>query len=323
MREGIAVAGSILVDKIKEISAYPREGELTKILSTGIFTGGMVPNDGVDIKKIRPTIPVFAIGKVGADGEGRHVIDSLSSSGVDVSGIVLTKSEETSFTDVMSVTGGQRTFFSYPGASATFGYDSIDWERLNVKMLHLGYFLLLERVDGGDGFKILQEARRRGIKTSIDLVSENSERYQAVRPCLPHVDNLIVNEIEAGKLADIEPTAGNLVPIARKLKELGVAERVIVHTPDIGILFDGEELIALPSYDLPSGYVKGTTGAGDAFCSGALVGIYEERSNAEILEMATVSATCSLRAVDATGGVECYENMREFCKRFQRKKICL
>ena len=37
---GIAVAGTALVDKINEISAYPRAGELTKILSVQRAAGG-------------------------------------------------------------------------------------------------------------------------------------------------------------------------------------------------------------------------------------------------------------------------------------------
>ena len=32
-RKGIAVAGSVIVDKINEISAYPNAGELTQIRS--------------------------------------------------------------------------------------------------------------------------------------------------------------------------------------------------------------------------------------------------------------------------------------------------
>ena len=144
-----------------------------------------------------------------------------------------------------------------------------------------------------------------------------------MRPCLEYVDNLIVNETEAGALCGIQPSKENLVDIVKKLKDYGVRERVIMHTPDIGICYDGNNLTTIASYCLPNGYIKGTTGAGDAFCSGALAGIYEEKTDEEILEMATVSATCSLRTADATSGIETYEKMEEFCKQFQRRKLCL
>ena len=48
MKSGIAVAGSILVDEINEISAYPNAGELTKIRSLKKSVGGCVPNVAID-----------------------------------------------------------------------------------------------------------------------------------------------------------------------------------------------------------------------------------------------------------------------------------
>ena len=114
-------------------------------------------------------------------------------------------------------------------------FEDIDFDKLDVKMLHLGYFLLLEKVDRGDGQAILKKAKDFGIQTSIDLVSENSERYSLVLPCLPYTDYLIINEVEAGKLTGIDPMDENLEMIARKLKELGVQEKVIIHKPDYAV----------------------------------------------------------------------------------------
>ena len=51
-RNGIAVAGTILLDKINEISAYPQCGELTKIQNVSFAVGGCVPNVAIDLKKI-------------------------------------------------------------------------------------------------------------------------------------------------------------------------------------------------------------------------------------------------------------------------------
>ena len=54
---GIAVAGTVIVDKINEISAYPNPGELTQIRSIQNAVGGCVPNVGLDLKKIAPELP--------------------------------------------------------------------------------------------------------------------------------------------------------------------------------------------------------------------------------------------------------------------------
>ena len=301
-KTGIAIAGTILLDKINQISAYPASGELTKILSVSRAVGGCVPNTGIDIKRVDPTIPVKAVGKIGNDGDGDFLLKALEENGVDTS--LMVKGElPTSFTDVMSIVGGQRTFFTYPGACADFGFDDVDFDKLDAKMLHLGYFLLLDKVDGGDGEKILKAAQERGIKTSIDLVSENSDRYHIVKDCLKYTDNVIINEIEAGMIAGIEPCRENLESIARAIKDMGVSERVIIHMPETGVCLSENGFFELPSWELPKGFIKGKTGAGDAFCAGALIGIYRGLDEMGILTIASKAATASLAAPDSIGGM--------------------
>ena len=190
-------------------------------------------------------------------------------------------------------------------------------------MLHLGYFLLLDKIDNGDGLKLLKLAKEQGIKTSIDLVSENSNRYALVLPCLKYVDNLIVNEVEAGALTGIEPKKENLVKIAQKLKAYGISERVIIHTPEIGVCVSETGVELVPSYTLPDGFIKGTTGAGDAFCAGALLGIYQDKTDKEILEFASAAAVAALSQADATSGLCTEQEIKELCKDLKRKEICL
>ena len=126
MKTGIAIAGSILVDKINEIAAYPGAGELTKIKSLQKAVGGCVPNVAIDLKRICPTLCVKAVGKIGADEEGEYVKSVLSQNGVETADIKIGQ-EKTSFTEVMSVTGGQRTFFTYAGASADLVWTMWIW----------------------------------------------------------------------------------------------------------------------------------------------------------------------------------------------------
>ena len=301
-QKGIALAGTLLVDRINEIGAYPASGELTKILGVSRAVGGCVMNTGIDIRRFDPSIPVKAIGRIGRDSDGELLMAELEKNGIDTEGVIYGE-QTTSFTDVMSIAGGQRTFFTYPGASADFCYSDVRFDGLDASMLHLGYFLLLDRIDAGDGKAILREAQSRGIRTSIDLVSENSDRYALVAECLEFVDNLIINEYEAGRIAGIDPTEENLEQIARRLKEMGVSERVIIHMPEVGVCLSDDGFTVLPSPKLPDGFIKGKTGAGDAFCAGALIGIYRGVSDEEILRLATKAAVASLSSSDAVSGM--------------------
>lgn len=318
---GIAIAGSILLDKIHEISVYPKEGELTKISKMSYAVGGCVPNVAIDIKVLRNDIPVYAFGKVGNDADGKFVCDTLSDYGIDTEYIRKTD-DNTSFTDVMSIPGGQRTFFTYPGASSDFGFSDIPFdvfEKENIGYLHLGYFLLLDKIDKGEGALILKEAEKLGIETSIDLVSENSDRYGLVLPCLPYVDNLIINEVEAGKLCNIEPCFDNLYDIALSLKNAGVKKRVIIHMPEISVCLSESGFTSLPSFSLPSGFIKGTTGAGDAFCAACILGICEKKSDLDILSFASCAAVAALSSPDSVSGMRSEEEVKELCKPFARR----
>ena len=307
MRKVVA-AGSILVDKINEIGAYPGAGELAQIRARSRVPGGLVPNTGCDIHILDPRIPVSAFGAVGDDDDGRFAVAELKRRGLDTAGVVV-KPTATSFTDVMSVPGGERTFFTYPGASAEWGCDDFPFEKIEAgDLVLLGYFLLLAKVDAGDGLRILKELKRIGAETAIDLVSENSDRYALVRECLPCVDYLIVNEIEAARLAGME---GDLRQVAARLFELGVGKRVVIHMPQKGVslLRDGT-WTEVGSVALPEGFIKGKTGAGDAFCAGCLVGIFNGLSEKEILKLGGIAAVGAMSAPGAVEGMRPIADLR-------------
>ena len=80
MRKVVA-AGSILVDKINEIGAYPKAGELTQIRARARVPGGLVPNACCDIRILDARIPVAAFGAVGDDDDGRFAVAELKRRG--------------------------------------------------------------------------------------------------------------------------------------------------------------------------------------------------------------------------------------------------
>ena len=319
-RSGITIAGSTIVDKIYEIPAYPALGELTQIASITTAMGGCVANVSLDLKRLCPEMDIRAAGLVGSDPDGDFYIKTLMDNGVETCGVRRVPGAITTCTHVMSIPGGQRTFFTYAGADADLCAADLDLDNVPSKILHLGYFLLLKNVDAGEGLEILKQARARGIETSIDMVSESADRYHIVLPCLPYTDYLIVNELEAGRLAGIEPTVENLETICKKLMALGVRKKVIVHMPERAVCLSSAGYNCVGTYILPEGFVKGTTGAGDAFCAGALYGIYQGWDDRKILEFANASAVMSLRSAGATGGLATVEETVEFCSLFSQRQ---
>jgi sugar/nucleoside kinase (ribokinase family) len=325
MKKGIAVAGNMLVDTIYSINHYPKTGELATIEDNITrATGGAVCNVIADLAKLDERLPLIALGVIGDDENGKFIEESLSNyKNIDLS--QLSHEGTTAFTMVMSDSfTKQRTFFHAKGANARFSERHIDWDRLNVSHLHIGYLLLLDELDEPDPqfgtkmAKLLAAAKVRGLTTSIDMVSDSYCRYKAiVPPALIYTDYCIINETEAEGLTGIalrkEPgidEAGMLLAL-RAIKSMGVSRWVVIHAPEGGYGLDcaTDETVTTKSLCLPDGYIKGSNGAGDAFCSGVLYGAYTERSLAEALEIAIGCAACSLSEPGAAEGMRSFEEV--------------
>ena len=322
----IAFCGSLIVDEIKMISTWPEKGMLVPISSISRAVGGSVCNSGIDLKTLDPFVDVKAFGKVGADDKGDFVVKTLSEHGLDVSGIARAKDVPTSFTDVMTVKAtGERTFFNMHGADSALTPDDIDPRTLGCDIFHFGYLLLLDGMDAPDdeygtkAARLLAKVQAAGIKTSVDIVSEQSDRFaRVVRPALKHCDYAIINEVEGSLATGVDKS--DLRGICEGLFSLGVRERVTVHCPEVGVTLgkDGD-WTSVPSLSLPDGWIRGSVGAGDAFCAGMLYAIMKDMPPEESLRLASCAAACNLAAPDSISGARSLSETMELDSRFPRK----
>ena len=67
-------------------------------------------------------------------------------------------------------------------------------------------------------------------------------------------------------------------------------------------------------------YIQGTTGDGDAFCAGSLIGIYNGWEDDKILEFASSCAVMALGSADATSGMKTSQEILNFCQDLPRRK---
>lgn len=319
MKKKIGIAGNILVDVVKMIDCWPQKGMLTNIGRLSRSTGGCVCNTGIDIARLDADVQVSAYGKVGSDDYGAWVIDRMSAENVDVTGIKRANDLPTSFTDVMTLPDGERTFFHARGANAAFGLNDLDVETLNCDLFHLGYLSLLDELDKPDSeygtrsARLLSNVRARGIETSIDLVSDQTGQFgKAVLPALPFCDYAVINEIEGGLLtgipargADGTPDPNALRGICETILQKGVRKKAVVHYPEGSCCLDADgTFTALPSLSLPKGYIVGAVGAGDAFCAGMLYSFLYGMDAETGMRLASCAAACNLSAADSTGGAK-------------------
>ncbi|MEK0445041.1 MAG: hypothetical protein RLZZ399_362 [Verrucomicrobiota bacterium] len=300
------------------IDVWPQQDALANISSEARGTGGSPFNVLVDLALLGAQFPLEAVGLVGNDHHGRYVLNQCHQLGIQTQGLRITEEAPTSYTDVMTVLGtGRRTFFHARGANALLDADDFDFSKTQAQTFHLGYLLLLDRLDafcpeyGTVAAGVLARAQAAGLKTSIDAVSEDSDRFaKVVLPALKYTDYCIMNEFEAARVTGHEIRVegrlqrGALRASMEKLLEFGVRERVVIHFPEGGCALgrDGS-WSEQGSVILPEGYIRGAAGAGDAFTAGLLMGWHDGLSVAEQLRLGVCAAAANLSDETCTGGI--------------------
>ncbi|SFC64548.1 Sugar or nucleoside kinase, ribokinase family [Parapedobacter composti] len=319
-RAGLLVAGNWILDQVKLIDKFPSEQSLANILHEYTSNGGSAYNILMDLVQLKAPFSLEAIGLVGDDLNGMRIIDHCREAGINVRQLQMTPRAATSYTIVTSVKEtGKRTFFHQRGANSLLDMEHFDFNVSKAKIFHLGYLLLLDRLDevqsnGKTGASIvLERAKNEGFMTSVDLVSEDSDRFRSIIPySLPYVDLLFLNEYEASRLSGVD-----LMDLANQeemhkrcdvafnsIFSLGVNEWIVIHYPG-GVWAahrDGSRLFQ-PSLLLPQERVVGANGAGDALAAGVLLGVHEGWSMKKCLNLGVCAAASSLSHVTCSDGV--------------------
>ncbi len=319
------------MDQVKIIDAYPQQDTLANILSVSVSNGGSPYNVLKDLALLGADFPLEGAGLLGDDGFANFILDDCKRFGIDTAQLKQKPGEVTSITDVMTVADtGRRTFFHARGANSVLSEADLDLENSNAKIFHIGYLLLLTALDKLDNFGntgasgILKKATELGFKTSVDIVSESSERFgSVVKPSLPFTDYLFVNEFEAGRITGNELVENGIVSIpkakqaSRDLLDFGVREWVLLHFPQ-GALASHKDgsIVFQPSLSLPEDKILGAAGAGDAFAAGVLMGLHNNERILKSLKLGVCAAGSSLFHPSCSDGVMPADKVLDLEKQF-------
>jgi sugar/nucleoside kinase (ribokinase family) len=335
-RSGILAAGNFIIDYVKLIDAWPEQDMLTNILSETSSNGGGPYNVLKDLAAMGAAYPLEACGLTGTDANGDWILNDCKAAGINTKQLHQTTHAPTSYTDAMTVAStGRRTFFHQRGANAKFDETHVDFSATTARHFHLGYLMLLDTMDlfateGRTHASLaLEAAKQAGLSTSVDIVStENTHFREITESALPYTDVLVINEIEAGKVAGVNLKGAEgadvdaCIEAARALLSRGVHQQVVIHFVEGAVVakHDGS-IVKQGSVKLPPGFIAGATGAGDAFAAGYLHGWHEGWEVPRCLQLAVgAAASClshptpsrGLQAVDAClklGGTHGYRDL--------------
>jgi sugar/nucleoside kinase (ribokinase family) len=173
-------------------------------------------------------------------------------------------------------------------------------------VLHIGYFLILPKLDAHALAARFRRAREGGTMTLLDVATPGLGRYlERLRVVLPETDIFVPNADEA------ELILGEADPLlqARAFREMG-ARRVVITLGERGVVsFSDEQKVRVGAYPTP--FMDGS-GGGDAFNAGYILGLLEGRPELECLRLASVVGASCVRSVGTTEGVFTRQEAEDF-----------
>lgn len=302
----IACLGILVADLVgRPIDTLPPVGRLGLVDEISLHIGGCASNTGIDL--VRLGVSTTVLGKVGRDGLGDFVVQTLERESVDIRGLRRSAETLTSASMVLVNGEGERTFLHNMGGNACYREEEVDWDVLaGARILHMAGALVMPALDGEPMARVLDRARTNGMATSLDTVWDATGRWLGVlRPCLAKLDYIMPSLAEARQLTGLHEAAD----IAHFLHDEGVGTVCLKLGEDGCYVSDPSGSVQVPIYRVTA--VDGT-GSGDAWAAGFLLGAFRGWDIERSARFANAVGALCVSAVGATTGVRTYADTLDF-----------
>ena len=315
-RRGFVTGGTWCVDRNKIVEFWPTEDGGAEILRADKRGGGSGCNLAVDIEVARPR-------DAGGDDwphrrlrAGCSLLAAADAAGIDRVQMQAVAGGATHYADCfISARSGRRTHIYQTGTNRPADarpFRPLADERpdhsprptrgppTHGRPLAAGSQWVGQRAQEGAGGGPFDQPRTREHRSG-------AHRAADPRPCLPHLNFLIVNDHEIGAVAGERSVQGDATDIAacRRAAESVMAQGgmdlVVVHFPRGSIVARrGGSTTLHPAVAIPAEAVVSANGAGDAFAAGMLYGLHEGWPIDDCCACPRATAAASLRGLSTT-----------------------
>ena len=309
--------GALNIDHIYQVDRILEDGEAVA-KESGLFPGGSAANTIYGLAKLG--INTGFNGVVGDDAEGKILLEDFQKAGVDISQIGVKPSAKTGATLCLSDRRGKRSLYVLPGANNLLTMDDLDLTYINqARMLHLSSFA------DDRQFRVLLELMDK-LDPSIKISFSPGTLYavkglKTLSPVLDRTYVLFINQNEIGQLTGEDVIAGAetclrqgchmvVVTLGEGIRlELGKGTVTAV-----GYIRDAENEYAVEPTSRNMVSEVNTTGAGDAFATGFLYGLLNDKQLEECGRLGDIVAQFSTTKAGARQGLPA---LNQLSKRYQ------
>lgn len=277
--------GSLCIDNVYRVPSITGTGETVASASHEVFPGGKGLNQS--IAAARGGAEVVHVGCIGADGIWLR--DTLAAEGVDVRGV--REVDGASGHAVIQVNDvGENAIVIAGGANRRLEATDVQFA---IDQVDAGDWLLLQN-EINDLEAVLKAARERGCRVAFNVapVDGREAHYD-----LSAVALLIVNEIEAGALANETDPAAALDILRRRLPHTDI---VLTLGRDGLIHARGEDASTLEAYPVQA---VDETAAGDAFIGFLLAALLAGEAMPHALRMGAAAGALAVTVAGAASSI--------------------
>lgn len=261
-------------------------------------------------------LKVQAVGGVGADDMGDWVLQKLAHFGVDTENMEVCRQHSTSSSIVTTRPDGARPALHKKGATGGFFVSDEQIDRvLDTKIFHVGGVGLMDRMDSGRTVEVMQEAKKRGCITTLDVFASTPDDMALISPLLPHTDYFLPSEEEAMALSGLDDFA----EISRYLIDQG-AGCVVLTLGSEGAMYtdDKGKSFTTPAFEID---VVCTCGCGDCFNAGFATGLHLNYPAEKCVELAQASSAQNAMGLGSQAVVTSLTNTIDFMEQSSKKVL--
>lgn len=262
----VVCLGELLIDFVPTVTGVGLEGAETFRKAAG----GAPANVAVGIARLG--VSSAFMGKVGEDGFGHFLADTLAEAGVDTGSLLFAVGAPTSLAFVSLAADGEREFLFYrqTAADTLFALEEVDEAAISgCKVLHYGSISLITEPSRSATLHAIELARQHGVRRSYDpnlrlaLWPDAAAAREGMLLGLRHAEIVKIGVEEVAFLT-------GEADVARGVRALWHDALVLVAVTagrEGCIWFTQEASGVVPGYAVEA---VDTTGAGDAFMAGLL-----------------------------------------------------
>jgi sugar/nucleoside kinase (ribokinase family) len=296
-RPRVVTLGVHIVDVLgRPVSGIPTGQGRQTLDEIRLAVGGSAAGTGIDLAKLGAT--VVAMGAIGDDRLADFLVSVLTDHGIAAQHLARKPSVQTAASILPIRPNGERPSLHVPGASAHMSAADVDDATIvSADLLHIGGPDALGDFAGEPLLRTLQLAKANGVITTMDLQTPcDSATMTRLVPLLPFTDYLLPNHDQLRNLTGKSATKAG----AGSILQRGVACVATTLGARGSLVIADDTETHIPAFDVP---VVDTTGAGDAYSAGFIVGLLNDGDAELAAWFGTGAASLVIQGLGSDSGI--------------------